>query len=311
MDISITDWCDRECNICYRNSSMSGKHMSIADYERILIQGEKIHVLQIALGGGNPNQHPAFVEILRLTREEYGVIPSYTTNGRGLNSRILAASRDYCGAVAVSAYEPYSEMLEALRLLEKHNIRANVHFVLTSQSVDAAIQWLEQPPGFLKSVNALVFLNYKPVGNHKNHHLLIRHSGRIREFYRLAVESGREFKVGFDSCLVSGLAKFTQTDPAMYDSCDSARFSMYISTDLRMYPCSFMVDKCEGIQVNAHNIQDTWQNSKLFKSIRNRSYARACLRCGKFEVCRGGCVAFPEVNACGACDLLGGYGGEG
>ena len=109
MDISITDWCDRECDFCYRNANKSGKHMNVEDYEKILVQAQEMDVLQIALGGGNPNQHPAFVEILRLTRDKYGIVPSYTTNGRGLNSNILSASRDYCGAVAVSAYEPYSE----------------------------------------------------------------------------------------------------------------------------------------------------------------------------------------------------------
>jgi MoaA/NifB/PqqE/SkfB family radical SAM enzyme len=56
-----------------------------------------MHAFQVALGGGNPNQHPDFIEILRLTREDYGIVPNYTTNGRGLSDTVLEATRRYCG----------------------------------------------------------------------------------------------------------------------------------------------------------------------------------------------------------------------
>ena len=57
--------------------------MSIDDICTIVEQAKNAGVLQIALGGGNPNQHPQFVEILRLIREA-GIVPSYTSNGEGL-----------------------------------------------------------------------------------------------------------------------------------------------------------------------------------------------------------------------------------
>lgn len=38
LDISITNYCDRSCYFCYRNSSKSGKTMSFEDYEFILKQ---------------------------------------------------------------------------------------------------------------------------------------------------------------------------------------------------------------------------------------------------------------------------------
>jgi MoaA/NifB/PqqE/SkfB family radical SAM enzyme len=81
--------------------------MSIRDYYKIMNQVKDLPVNQVALGGGNPNQHPNFCEILRITREEYGIVPSYTTNGRGLTQDVIESSRKYCGAVAVSAYPSY------------------------------------------------------------------------------------------------------------------------------------------------------------------------------------------------------------
>ncbi len=146
LDISITNWCDRECPICYRKSSPNGNHMSLSDYEVVMQQASQMSVFQVALGGGNPNQHPDFCEILRRTREKYGIVPSYTTNGRGLTDKILKASRKYCGAVAVSAYPPYEKMSYAIKMLNRYGIKTNIHFVLDAMSIKTAIGWLENPP---------------------------------------------------------------------------------------------------------------------------------------------------------------------
>ena len=297
MDISITNWCDRGCSICYRNSNSLGKHMSLDDYERIMVQAHKMNVLQVALGGGNPNQHPDFINILRLTREKYGIVPSYTTNGRGLAKDILQTSKDYCGAVAVSAYEPYHEMEKAIKLLIKYGVKTNIHFVLTNKSVNYAINWLAHPSTILNEINSVIFLNYKPLGKFQNRSLLLRNSDKIKHFFNLAVRQNR-FKIGFDSCLVSGIAKFTKIDPRFFDFCDAGRFSMYISEDLKMFPCSFMAGKYPGASVDKNNILDAWQNGVLFKSIRSRAYDETCLACSEFGICKGGCPIFSEINVC-------------
>ena len=199
-----------------------------------------MHVFQVALGGGNPNQHPGFCEILKLTRERYGIVPSYTTNGRGLTKEVLQASKEYCGAVAVSAYSPYEEMANAIRALSSYGIRTNIHFVLESRSIETALKWLETPPGFLDSVNAIVYLNYKPVGRCSDHRLLLKHSDKAVRFFKIATGQAHQFKIGFDSCLVSGLVRFTDVPEICYDGCDAGRFSMFISEDMEMYPCSFI-----------------------------------------------------------------------
>lgn len=298
LDISITNFCTRGCSICYKNSSETGKHMRLIDYERIMLQAKEMKVLQVALGGGNPNLHPKFAAILEISRRKYGIVPSYTTNGTGLTSDILKASANYCGAVAVSAYEPYEEMHNAIKLLKQHRIKTNIHFVLTNRSILVAIEWLKKPPLFLKGINAIIFLNYKPVGKNKCSDLLLRNSDKIKQFFDLAIKENHEFNIGFDSCSVSGIASFADVDPKSYDFCDAGRFSMYISEDLKMYPCSFMIERYEGIPVEKNSILENWRNSRLFKTIRNRTYHDFCLGCDRLEVCKGGCSLFPEVNIC-------------
>jgi len=297
MDISITNWCDLGCDFCYKMSNNSGTHMSIENYEMLLEQAGEMKVSQIALGGGNPNQHPDFCEILRLTREKYNIVPSYTTNGRGVTNEILKSTKMYCGAVAVSAYEPYEEMIETISTLVKHKIKTNLHFLLTNKSVDVAISWLESLPEFLYFVNAIIFLNYKPAGRLQSEDLLANKHPDIERFFSL-VNQQNKLKIGFDSCSISGIARSLDVNPAFVESCEAARFSMYISEDMMMYPCSFAIEKFEGINLLENKIQESWQYGTSFQEIRKKMGQNPCPLCNVKEMCSGGCPIYPEINFC-------------
>lgn len=298
IDISITGWCDRNCSICYRNSSTEGKHMNLRDYEIVIKQASAMGVLQVALGGGNPNQHPEFAEILKLTREEYGIVPSYTSNGRGLSSDVIRVSGKYCGAVAISAYSPYEELEVALEKLINAGIKTNIHFVLDAISIRTAISWLKTPPDFFSGVNAIIFLNYKPIGRQFSDQLTLGNNPDLDYFFELVQNKEHSFRIGFDSCMISGLASFTKIEPSFYDACEAARFSMFVSEELMMYPCSFMVEKFRGIPVTENNILGTWRHDKIFCEMRSRSLPIECSACAKRHLCLGGCPILPEINLC-------------
>lgn len=299
LDISITNWCDKGCALCYRKSDETGYHMSLEDYETVMQQARQMHVFQVALGGGNPNQHPDFCEMLSLTREKFGIVPNYSTNGRGLTERVLKATKRYCGAVAVSAYYPYEETRKAIDTLVSYGIKTNIHFILSSQSINTATSWLESPPDFLSKINAIIFLNYKPVGRCHSHNLLLRNSDRVGYFFQLATGKRHRFRIGFDTCMVTGIAKFTNTPRPYYDGCDAGRFSMFVSEDMRAYPCSLMVEAgYEGMPIAGNNILDFWRNSEPFTRIRSKLASGGCSGCQNADVCLGGCPLFPEINLC-------------
>lgn len=297
MDISITNWCDKCCAHCYKKSDVNGTHLSVDAYTIILQQAAIMKVLQVALGGGNPNQHPNFCEMLSLTREEFNIVPSYTTNGSGLSEDVLIATKKFCGAVAVSAYKPYVDTFIAVQKLIDHGVRTNIHFLLTSKSVDTAIKWLENPPKILKNINAVIFLNYKPVGRSPRQELLLKNSQKYVTFFQLA---GRKypFKIGFDSCSISGITRFMTVPSIFIERCEAGRFSMYISEDNKMYPCSFMIDKIEGVPVTKDNIQTVWRSHRSFTRIRAQLSENKCSGCIVHNDCFGGCPIFPEINLC-------------
>jgi len=271
--------------------------MPFSDFENIIRQAAQMGVLQVALGGGNPNQHPDFCRLLELARRQYAVVPSYTTNGRGLTPAIIETSAKFCGAVAVSAYHPYRELKSALQALVRAGVRANVHFVLDADSIATAVHWLRDPPGFLAGINAVVFLNYKPVGRQHTQAVLAR-SSRLKEFFSLVQEAKTPFRLGFDSCMVSGLASYTTFEPYFYDACEAARFSMFISESMRMFPCSFMEPMTDGIPVRGDCILTEWQHSQLFQGFRDGLLTDRCFHCDHRKMCLGGCPVFKEVNLC-------------
>lgn len=299
LDIAVTNWCDKGCSFCYRKSDVSGTHISLNDYRELMRQAQEMHVFQVALGGGNPNQHPQFSELLRITREDFGIVPNYTTNGRGLTREVIAATARYAGAVAVSAYAPYSETLEAVRLLRSEGILTNLHFMLTSRSVDTAIEWLRHPPELLASANAIVFLNYKPVGRSADSSLLLNQSPRLGEFFELATEKSYPFRIGFDTCTITGLARLGKAPTISIEGCDAGRFSLFVSERMEVYPCSFMVEAgYKGVSLRNTTLKDVWLNHPSFAGIRAKHQAGGCADCTTPSICLSGCPLFPEMNLC-------------
>lgn len=299
LDVAITNWCDKGCSFCYRKSDEMGSHMAVEDYDTVMQQAAAMHVFQVALGGGNPNQHPDFVEILRLTREKYGIVPNYTTNGRGLTPEVLVATAKYCGAVAVSAYAPYTETLEAVEKLRDGGVSTNLHFILTSKSVDTAIEWLLSPPPLLRAANAIVFLNYKPVGRYADAKLLLNRSSRVTEFFQLATKKGYPFRIGFDTCTITGLARLGSAADISLEGCDAGRFSLFVSEKMEVYPCSFMVEAgYRGVSLRNTSLLEIWNNHLSFRRIRAKHASGGCSSCKTPQHCLSGCPLFPEMNLC-------------
>jgi radical SAM protein with 4Fe4S-binding SPASM domain len=299
MDIAITNWCDRGCSFCYRKSDQFGAHISVADYHEIIRQAHSMHVFQVALGGGNPNQHPEFPEILRLTREDFGIVPSYTTNGRGLTGKVIEATASYCGAVAVSAYPPYEDTAQTVELLLDNGIKPNIHFILTSKSLGLAISWLDEPPAFLEKAGAIVFLNYKPVGRFADEGLLLNKNHRVKEFFEKATSGRRSFRVGFDTCSITGLARFGNAVEMSLEGCDAGRFSLFVSEKMEVFPCSYMVESgYKGVSLTGSTLLEIWKDSDLFREIRSRHGEKVCPECTSSQHCLSGCSLFPQINLC-------------
>lgn len=295
LDLSITNYCERCCDFCYRQANPSGKHISLKDVEAIVNQAKECGVLQIALGGGNPNQHPNFIEILRIIREN-NIVPSYTSNGEGLTSEILEATKQYCGAMALSLYPPYERYDEKVKRIADYRIKLNLHVILKNDTIDLLASWFKEPPTWFADINAVIVLNYKPIGGSQD--MMVRDRERLKAFYENA-SSCQSVKIGFDSCCVPGIVTWMNANPALIDSCEAARFSAFISEDMKMYPCSFMANTEKYGDLRNERLLDIWQTHPAFVKHRDAIRNNSCAGCKHQAICNGGCVFMPEINQCG------------
>ena len=120
-DIKITNYCDAGCAYCHEQSTIRGKHGDI-DWLLGFIE-ELPSGFELAIGGGNPLDHPDLTKLLEICRDR-GHIPNMTINQLHLEShkdQILAATKLTYG-VGLSVRDVES--------LEKVNyIKDNPHLV--------------------------------------------------------------------------------------------------------------------------------------------------------------------------------------
>ena len=84
-DVKITNYCDGSCKYCHENSSLRGKHAKLYDTKGELIPIFKTwHAgTEMAIGGGNPFDHPDFTKFVKdMTCK--GVICNVTINQKHL-----------------------------------------------------------------------------------------------------------------------------------------------------------------------------------------------------------------------------------
>lgn len=280
---------------CYQNGyELKQPNMGLADFKR-LIDECRGRTFQVALGGrGDPDMHEQFEELIHYARTN-DVVPNFTTSGYSLRRELLPAIKEYCGAVAVSWYR--SEYTQrAIEMLLQYGIRTNIHYCLSSTTIDEAIHRMKNN-GFPSGVNRIVFLLHKPVGLGRKENVLSVKDPRVKEFFSLFDENDHINRAGFDSCSVPGLLTYTsQIWPASIEPCEAGRFSAYVSPDFKLYPCSFEQNPCYGVSLRDKSVEEAW-NSAPFAEFR-RQFLDTCPSCRQYDMCFGGCPVLPDVTLC-------------
>jgi sulfatase maturation enzyme AslB (radical SAM superfamily) len=163
-DVKLTNFCQSGCPYCYQDSKPEAHYADvvekIATYFGAMTENQR--PFQVALGGGNPNQHPDFIKCLEKFCE-LGITPNYTTNGMGLTPEILVATKKYCGGVAVSCH-PHMDKVwrNAVRLLLANGVKTNLHIIISDKdSIDRFKNIFDEHK---ETVEYFVLLPYIPMG---------------------------------------------------------------------------------------------------------------------------------------------------
>lgn len=188
--------------------------------------------------------------------------------------------------------------MKAIQMLLDAGVKTNIHYVLSNTTIDEALIRLKYG-GFPKGINAVVFLLHKPIGLGTEEDVLDINDSRVKEFFELVDNGHFDFKIGFDSCSIPGVLRWSKhIDTTSIDTCEGSRFSMYIDAQMVALPCSFdNQDKKYAVQLSDDvSIEDAW-NSPEFEKFRS-SLRNSCPTCPKRDLCMGGCPLCKSIVLC-------------
>jgi len=297
-DISISNHCSKGCDFCYRDSKPDNSFISLGDYEYLLKQLRHPHwgnVFQVALGGGEPLEHPDFIKIIDITLA-YGIIPNFTTNGQHITNDMIMKFKNKVGAIAISATDIQTIDKRIIENLKNNGIKCNLHYVLNYYNLDQAVDILSGKYNqYLRYVNSIIFLTYKPLGRADSSRVL-KMDKNFLTFVNLVGNNSCSTRIGFDACFVPMLMHYTNVDLKYIDPCECAFFSVYIDEKLRMSPCSFSDNKEFTYSIKEYLIEYIW--TVLFSKYRD-SLNNNCIReCKNKTECRGRCPYFDNITMC-------------
>lgn len=297
-DISISNHCTKNCDFCYRDSKNDQSFISVKDYEYVLNclnSPDWGNVFQVAIGGGEPLEHPGFLDIIEITLR-YTVVPNFTTNGIHLKPAIVKEIEGKVGAVAISSDNICNLEGSNMQLLLESGIRTNIHFLLSRKTLGQGIKILEGRYNHLFSrLNAIIFLTYKPVGR-ANFTDCLTLDGDLLKFLKLIDIHRCNIKIGFDACFVPPLLHFTDINIDFVDSCECAFFSVYIDETLNVKPCSFANDHRYIFNLRRYSFSEIW--IKEFLGYRENINSECNRECRNKTACRGPCPYFPKLTLC-------------
>jgi organic radical activating enzyme len=144
-DIKITNTCTGGCPECYMDSKPSEIHFKnivekVQNFFGPMTTNER--PFQLAIGGGEPTEHPDFFNVVK-TIKELDIVPNYTTNGMWSYKdesvdELLDITEKNCGGVAVSCH-PHLEQywIRAAKLLSQRKVKLNFHIIISDKdSID-------------------------------------------------------------------------------------------------------------------------------------------------------------------------------
>jgi len=298
LDIELSTICNGingvPCKFCYKTNTGRGENMSFSTFKKVLDNMPKT-LTQIAIGIGDIDANPDLWDIMEYTKDN-GVIPNITINGSNLKDQYVDNLVKYCGAVAVSRYNPKDVCYDAVKKLTDAGMtQVNIHMLLSEETYDDCFELIDdrKTDPRLAKLKSIVFLHLKPKGK-RNTNTVITDKVKYKKLIDYGLDSG--ISIGFDSCsapkfveAVKGRPNFTELEQCA-EACESGLFSAYINVKGEYYQCSF----CEGeeghVGIDATSLKfldNIWYNKSVKEwrhNLINNKDCNGCRKCPQFNI---------------------------
>jgi mycofactocin radical SAM maturase len=298
----LTYACNLACVHCLSSSGRRDpRELSTAECQGVIDELQRMQVFYVNIGGGEPTVRRDFWELLDYaTAHEVGV--KFSTNG----SRITPAVAE---RLAASDYVDVQISIDGATAKVNDTVRGAGSYAMALRAMERlAAAGFE---GFKVSVvvtreNVLQLDAFKALAARYGAQLRLtrlRPSGRGADVWDELHPTAAQQRLLYDWLLAHGehvltgdsffhLAGYGDPLPGL-NLCGAGRVVCLIDPVGDVYACPFAIhDAFLAGNVRADGgFATVWRESELFRELRRPQTSGACLSCGHYDACRGGCMA--------------------
>lgn len=238
LDVKITNYCDLGCKYCHENSTIKGEHADLEKLKAVLISLPA--GVELAIGGGNPLDHPNLIEFL-IWCQERGLICNITVNQRHLKKHLATLEtlieEKLIYGLGISIVNNHYKEIEYLKTLTNNIV---YHLIAGVNNVSE-----------LDSLNSIgnckvLILGYKNFGRGVNYYS--KEVDKNIELWQKQLPSYfGKFSISFDNLALEQLNIQSMVSKNIWDSFymgDDFSFTMYIDAVKQEYgPTSMSNDR--------------------------------------------------------------------
>jgi mycofactocin biosynthetic radical S-adenosylmethionine protein MftC len=298
----LTYACNLSCIHCLSSSGRRDeRELTTAEAKQVIDELHHLQVFYINIGGGEPMIRRDFHEIVEYAiSRNVGV--KFSTNGAFIDEAAARkfAAMDYLDiqisldGIDAATNDPvrgvgsYDTAIRAMDNLKAANFGPfKISLVVTRHNVDQldAYKALADSYGAQLRVTRL-----RPSGRGaESWHDLHPTNDQQRQIYRWLLAHGDNVLTGDSFFHLNALG---EPLPGL-NMCGAGRIVCLIDPIGDVYACPFVLHD----EFKAGSVRDTggfarvWRESELFLSLREPESAGACMSCGHYDACQGGCMA--------------------
>ena len=313
--IEITDQCDFKCVHCDYPKKNKGQYMSVETFKDIIKQLKELGTFRITITGGEPFEHPSFLEIINSLNKESFFAKVITNGFHMTNIQIETLKTMPKIEIAFSLHGTeqthekitgikgsYEKIINNISKLKGGKCKTSIQACVLKQNYDELPQFVE----LLESLKINYKLDPYITNTLKNHNMeLLRLSGiQLVQYYKKYTNI---FKLADKVIRDKEIIRLKSCD------CGVARNTISISPYGEMFPCS-------NIRISAGNIfkqriNDIWLTSPIILDFRSRiemprSKCNACEmntlcnQCMAMAITEHGDWRLPSLESCRHMDCL-------
>jgi mycofactocin radical SAM maturase len=299
----LTYACNLECVHCLSSSGRRDlRELTTAEAKAVIDELERLQVFYVNIGGGEPMIRRDFFELVEYATSK-GVGVKFSTNGAFIDAdraRRLAAM-DYVDIqISLDGTDPatndavrgegsYATAVAAMEHLRDAGFgEFKISVVVTRHNVDQLDDFLALADSYGAQLR---ITRLRPSGRGADTwHELHPTNAQQRRIYEWLLATGERVLTGDSFFHLNALGD--ESLPGL-NLCGAGRVVCLIDPIGDVYACPFVIHD----EFLAGNVRDTggfrevWKRSELFVALREPQSAGACVSCGSYDACQGGCMA--------------------